>query len=195
MPAATTNMSSLPFAALATSGGFVSDPRFAGTPAAREAQPDDPVAQAWHEGFAAGHAEADAAAKAQAAADETVRGKLALSFAKLDADRVEDLRGKLVETVAALCETALAPLALDRDALARRAGVAAAMLARAEDERVLRLHPDDLALVAAQLPANLSVAPDPALDRGALRLEGAIGGVEDGPALWRHAIAEALARC
>jgi flagellar assembly protein FliH len=33
------------------------------------------------------------------------------------------------------------------------------------------------------------------LERGALRVEAANGGVEDGPAQWRQAIAEALALC
>ncbi|MFM5885116.1 MAG: FliH/SctL family protein [Novosphingobium sp.] len=188
-------MSSLPFAALAECGGFVSDPRFAAALPVPLAEPGDPLAQAWHEGFAAGQAEAAAAARAQTQADDLVRGKLELSFARLDADLAEDLHGKLVETVAALCEAALAPLALDPEALAQRAAVAAAMLARADDERVLRLHPDDLTLIRARLPADLAVAADPALERGALRIDGAQGGIEDGPAHWRRAIAEALAQC
>jgi len=69
------------------------------------------------------------------------------------------------------------------------------MLARADDAAVLRLHPDDLALIVARLPAGLPVEPDPALERGALRLEGSAGGVEDGPAQWRRALAEALGPC
>jgi len=39
------------------------------------------------------------------------------------------------------------------------------------------------------------VLADPSLERGAIRVEGTSGGVEDGPATWRKAIAEALARC
>lgn len=193
--AATTNMSSLPFAALTTSGGFVADTRFAAPVPDPPSEPGDPLAQAWHDGFESGHAEAARLAKAQAAADDALRARLELSFVRIDAELAEDLRGKLAATVAALCEATLAPLALDPDALARRVAVAAAMLARADDERVLRLHPDDLALVAARLPADLAVQPDPALERGALRIEGAQGGVEDGPGHWRRAIAEALARC
>ena len=62
-------------------------------------------------------------------------------------------------------------------------------------ERVLRLHPEDFKLIARQLPADLEVLPDAALERGALRVESANGGVEDGPAHWRRAIAEALGLC
>ena len=69
------------------------------------------------------------------------------------------------------------------------------MLARADDERVLRLHPDDLALIAGQLPEGLPVLADPVLERGGLRVETSNGGVEDGPEQWRRAIAEALSAC
>ena len=44
-------------------------------------------------------------------------------------------------------------------------------------------------------PEGLAVEPDPALERGSLRFETASGGVEDGPAHWRRAIAEAIAGC
>ena len=188
-------MSSLPFAALAEGGGFIADARFAAASAPPPSDPVDPLDQAWHEGFAAGRAEAEAAAHLREESDAAARAKLDLSFAKLDAEQAERLRGRLVETVAALCEASLAPLALDSDLLARRAAAAAAMLARADDDRVLSLHPDDMALIAAQLPADLPVEADPALERGALRIDGAQGGVEDGPENWHRAIAEALSRC
>lgn len=116
-------------------------------------------------------------------------------MAKLDSDQAEQLRQKLTATVAALCEASLAPLALDPAALAARVERATAMLARADDDKVLRLHPDDLKLIAKQLPEDLDVLEDSALERGALRIETASGGVEDGPAHWHRAIAEALAQC
>jgi hypothetical protein len=72
--------------------------------------------------------------------------------------------------------------------LTARIGIAAAMLARAADERVIRLHPEDLALVGANLPEDWHFEPDSTLERGALRVEGAAGGVEDGPAQWRAAL-------
>lgn len=189
-----TNMSSLSFVALGESAGFQSDPRFM-KPVAAVPKPGDPLAQAWAEGYAAGQEEARAAAAAKAEADTVARDKIALMLARLDADQTELLRQKLTATVTALCEASLAPLALDQDALAARVTRAAAMLARADDDKVLRLHPDDLKLIAKQLPEDLEVLEDPALDRGALRLETTSGGVEDGPAHWRRAIAEALAQC
>lgn len=189
-------MSSLPFAALGEGSGFASDPRFAGSlPVRTRPGPEDPVAAAWAEGHAAGLATALAEAEARRLADEAARARIELALARLDADQQELLHQRLIETVRVLCESAIAPLALDADALVRRAGQAAAMLARADDAAVLRLHPDDLDLVGGRLPPELPVEPDPTLERGMLRLEGRSGGVEDGPAIWRRALAEALGQC
>lgn len=187
-------MSSVPLAALSGSAGFQSDYRFNPAPPAL-AQPDDPIARAWKEGQAAGRAEARAQARAEIDAREAAREKIALRLARLDAELAETMRQRLLATVSALCESAIAPLALDREALVRRVAAASAMLARADDDKVLRLHPDDLALVVKQLPEHIEIMPDNALERGALRIETSAGGVEDGPAHWRCAITEALSRC
>ena len=190
-------LSSLPLAALAQRSGFAPDPRFAGRhmPAAAAPVPDDPLARARAEGYAAGCAETQQAADHAATESAAARSRIELALARLDTEQTEQLRQRLFAAIEALCEASLAPLRLDPDALAARVNRAAAMLARADDDRVLRLHPADLALVADRLPEGLEVRPDPALERGALRLETANGGVEDGPAHWRRATAEALAQC
>ena len=102
------------------------------------------------------------------------------------------MRQRLTETVAALCEATLAPLALNRPLLAERVRRAITLFSRADDERVIRLNPDDLEAVRPLLPADWAFAADPALAPGALRVETASGGAEDGPDQWRRAIAEAL---
>ena len=155
----------------------------------------DPVAAAWAEGYAAGAATADAEAQTRADEQAAAQAKLELAFTRLDAAQEEALRERLHQTVTALCEAAIAPLALNPEALARRVARAAAMLARADDDRVLRLHPHDLALLGPRLPEGLAVEPDSSLERGALRMETQSGGIEDGPGQWRRAIAEALAEC
>ncbi|HEX4847677.1 MAG TPA: FliH/SctL family protein [Novosphingobium sp.] len=186
---------SLPLGALAASSTFISDPRFSdGTPPAEPVRAD-PASDAWGEGYAAGRAEAEAQAALAAQQSQADQARIELSLAHLDADLQEGLRHKLHATIVALCEATLAPLALDREALARRVAKASEMLARADDDKLLRLHPEDLALVADRLPAGLATEPDPGLERGALRIETSTGGVEDGPAHWRRAIGEALAQC
>lgn len=188
-------------------GAFARDARFATGVAVRSEahQPilvdipavpvEDPVALAYAEGYAKGAAEARAAAEAEAALHDAARHRIELSLSRMDGELVAQLQDRLRETVIALCEEAIMPAALDPEGLARRVEVAASMLARADDERVIRLHPDDLALVQSRLPEDWTFSADPALERGALRIEGAHGGVEDGPEQWRHAIAEALHGC
>ncbi len=179
----------------APSSGFRSDARFAApspAPAHPGHPPEDPLTQAFADGFASGAELARAEARAEAETLAQAREALSLAFTRLDAALAEQLRQHLRDTVAALCEAALAPMALDEDALLSRIERALALFARADDERVIRLNPEDIALVAPRFAADWQVLPDPALERGALRVEAANGGVEDGPAQWRLAIAEAL---
>jgi flagellar assembly protein FliH len=193
----------LPFEAFSTNSGFRSDARFAslgGAPApepqrAPEPEPEDPLAIAFAEGYAAGAADAQALAAQEAQTEAAAREGLTLAFAKLDAELEDELRQRLRDTVAALCEASIAPLALDEDALLRRIERAVSLLARADDERLIRLHPDDVALLSQRFAADWQVLPDRTLERGAIRVETANGGVEDSPELWRRAIAEALHQC
>lgn len=193
---------------LAPSTGFRSDVRFTAAPEAEEKlspppvpdpPPDeerlDPLDVAWAEGWSAAMAEAEARAAAREGEDAAAREGLVLAFARMDRAMEEEMRLRLRDTVAALCESALAPIALDQDALLTRIERAVAMLARADDERVIRLNPEDMRLIAPRLAAEWQVRADPALERGGLRVESANGGVEDGPAQWRRALAEALHQC
>ncbi|MBW8755880.1 MAG: flagellar biosynthesis protein [Sphingomonadales bacterium] len=195
----------LPLEALSAAGGFRSDARFSSLGAvpyraaepqpAPQAEPEDPLAIAFAEGYAAGAAQAQAQAAELARADAAASEGLALAFAKLDEAFEQELRQRLRDTVAALCEGAIAPLALDEAMLMRRIERAVSMLARADDDRLIRLHPDDVALLSQRFAADWQIVPDRSLERGALRVETSSGGVEDGPELWRRAIAEALHQC
>jgi flagellar assembly protein FliH len=195
----------LSLSAMTAGSGFRADSRFGDGPPVAVLEPEpipvrlepevDPVSDAFMKGYAQGLEAAREELAAQAAEGAAAGDKLALSFARLDAALEEQLRQRLRDTVLALCEAAIAPLALDEAMLARRIGVAASMLARADDDRVIRLNPQDLELLSPRLHADWTVEADPALERGAIRVEGASGGVEDGPATWRRAIAEALHQC
>lgn len=155
----------------------------------------DPLAAAWEQGYAAGAAEARATAAVEAASADAARHRIESALARLDADALDQFRQRLRATVLALCEAVLADAARDPATLARRVEAAAAMFARAADERVIRLNPEDLALIHARLPEDWHCEPDPTVERGALRVESAQGGVEDGPAQWRRALEEALGAC
>jgi flagellar assembly protein FliH len=158
-------------------------------------EPEDPLALAFADGYARGAQDALAQAAAEAASEADARAALDLAFTRLDAEMAEALRQRLQETVLALCDATLQPFAVDDAALAARVSRAVSMLARAEDERVIRLNPHDLKLVSPRLPQDWQITADPALPRGALRIETSSGGVEDGPAQWRRALTEALDAC
>jgi len=190
--------------AFAPRTGFRADARFTAVeppPPATEPEPaaqtapeplPDPVAEAFALGYENGRAEAATAAQAATDADEAARRKLELSLVRLDKTLGEEMRLRLRDTVAALCEAAIMPLALDEEALLQRIDKALAMLARADDERTIRLHPEDIRMISDRMRSDWNVEPDPTLARGELRVESHNGGIEDGPASWRRAIAEAL---
>lgn len=181
-------------------GGFREDRRFVrmAAPAASalaEVPQEDPETRAFAAGYAQGAADAEAAFAEAIAAKDAARAKIELAFGRLDANLTRELEARLRDTVLALCAPLLGEFAANEEALAARVTVAAGMLARAADERVIRLHPEDLALLAARLPEDWHFEPDPSLERGALRIEGAAGGVEDGPGNWSRALSDALAVC
>ena len=177
------------------SHGFMPDLRTAGDDAMALAGTGEPIGDAFDAGYAAGRDEALALAAERAQIEATAREALSLSFVRLDRALTDQLRERLRDTVAALCETAIAPLMLDGEALARRIERAVQMLTRADDDRTIRLNPDDIALIAPRMIAEWRIEPDSTLVRGAIRVETANGGVEDGPLQWRQAIAEALDLC
>ncbi len=192
----------LPLAQLRGRGGFARDPRFVSLLAGNgngngtsQADQRDPVAEAYQRGFADGAAEAEV--RAAEAERERDRGRAAieLAFARFDERSADDLRERLRQTVMALCEEAILPHAIDCEGLAQRIARAAAMLNRAQDERRVLIHPDDLALVRDRLPHDLVVEADASVERGGLRIETADGGIEDGPIQWRRILAEAFREC
>lgn len=190
-------MSSLPLDRLrGGSAGFARDPRFAATLSDAGAYPAaDPQGEAYARGYAEGAAQARVEAEAAAATREAQLSAIELSFATWDKASAAALRERLRQTVLALCEEAIMPMALDAGSLALRIDRACEMLQRAQDERRVMLNPEDLDLLAGRLPADLNVAADPMVERGALRIETADGGIEDGPAQWRRILAEAFREC
>jgi flagellar assembly protein FliH len=194
-------MRRLPIDALSGVSTFRRDPRFAPAgpvpeqPAAPEPKQVDPIALAFTQGYEAGLAEARAETTDRLCADNSARDSLILALPRIDTARADDLATRLRDTVAVLCEASLAPLALDPAMLSARATRAAAMLADADAAIVIHLHPEDLPLVAPGLGGDWTLTPHPTLERGAIRVVGEAGGIEDGPAQWRRTIAEALGTC
>lgn len=193
----------LPLDRLRGGGSFSRDARFSPLASLHSEEQDEPVqqperdlvAEAYDRGFADGRAEAEERAAQEQADRDAQRASIELAFARFDAASAQDLRERLRQTVYALCEEAVLPLALDPVGLAARIEKAASMLQRAQDDRRVRLNPEDLALVEGRLPAGLTLLADPSIERGALRIETEDSGIEDGPRQWRRILGEAFREC
>ncbi|MFC4254889.1 hypothetical protein GRI97_05595 [Altererythrobacter xixiisoli] len=157
--------------------------------------PIDPAIAAYERGYAEGAAITQAHADAAALARSEAAGRIELAFARMDEAALTDLKSMLRQTVIALCEATLLPAAIDQDGLTARIEKAAGMLQRAQDEKRVLLHPDDLALVRDRLPQGLQLVADSSIERGGLRIETPDGGIEDGPSQWRRILAEAFREC
>lgn len=194
-------MSSLSLLQAGRSPGFARNARFAALygelpeKPAEDAPKPDPVTEAYERGYREGVAMAVEEARRTEQEREAARVEIELAFGRLDEEDAAQLCDRLRQTVLALCETAVLPLAIDAEGLAARIERAVSMLQRAQDERVVRLHPEDLELVRGRLPASLRTEPDPSVERGGLRIDTADGGVEDGPSHWRRYLAEAFREC
>lgn len=185
---------------LAGSGGFRPAARFGGSP-----QPPDPrerdlaerqriESDAFARGFEEGRKSAMIEAAENAAREDAARERLGAQLMTIGSEDERRLSQRLRDIALALCSETLAPIALDEAALNRRIAACLAMLREAE-ERVVHLHPDDIAFIDPELAGTLTIRADPALERGEVRVESADGGVEHGPTTWRKAIAEALKPC
>jgi flagellar assembly protein FliH len=151
----------------------------------RPAAPVEP--DAYSAGFAAGQR---AAADVFATEHAAMAGLLAAANA-LQPEPSEELAAMIALTVERLVRECVGHAPVDRDWLASRARLAASLVSEADQARTLWLHPDDLALVEG---IDLAVVPaaDPALERGALRIDCAAGWIEDGRSIHLDALCAEL---
>ena len=152
----------------------------------------DPLEAAHAAGFAEGLATANAAAQAEQARDRAlIDGVAGALGARIDRDAIA---AQLRQTVLALVTRLVGEAGIDAERLATRVGVAAEMLADAQESAMLRVHPADVALLDGRLPATIFAVGDAQLARGSFVLESASTVVEDGPALWLEQLSAAIDR-
>lgn len=164
-------------------------------PDAGPAAQRDPVAEAFEAGMAEGRRLAEERAAALSQETTTAERAIELAFARFDAESAHLLQERLRSAVVAICQAMAGDIAIDPERLAARVEAAATLLRRRHDQRIIRLHPADIALVRERVDPRLTIEPDSALGRGQLRVEGEDGGIEDGAEQWRAALAEALGAC
>ena len=156
------------------------------------AEPEvDPFAAA----RAAGYAEGLAAAVHEAGErDRALLAGLAEQIAgggAIDRDQVAE---QLRQTVLLLVSKVIGEVGIAPDILARRIAAASDLLADKAESGLLRVHPDDVALLEGRLPRTLFAAGDASVPRGSFVLETASTIVEDGPALWLEQLERAIDR-
>jgi flagellar assembly protein FliH len=153
----------------------------------------DPLAAAHAAGYAEGLAAAAAVAQGNAARDQALLASLAAALAtdRLDRDRVAT---QLRQTVLLLVGKLVGEIGISPELLAGRIESATELLADSAEAALLRLHPDDVALIEGTLPKSIFAAGDPNVARGSFVLESASTIVEDGPAMWLDQLASAIDR-
>ena len=108
-------------------------------------------------------------------------------------DRAE-LARRMRQTVLFLVAKLIGEVGIAPDLLAHRIEAATDMLADATESAMLRVHPDDVALLDGKLPKTVFAVGDAAVARGGFVLESASTIVEDGPDLWLEQLAQAIDR-
>lgn len=153
----------------------------------------DPLAAAHAAGYEEGLAAAAAAAREAGARDMALLGDLATA---LGADRIdrERIAGQLRQTVLFLVSKLVGEVGIAPDVLAGRVETAADLLSDSAESALLRVHPDDVALLEGRLPKSIFAAGDASIARGSFVLESASTIVEDGPELWLDQLAHAIER-
>jgi flagellar assembly protein FliH len=154
----------------------------------------DPIATAHAAGFAEGMAAAIAEIGETGDRDRALLAELGealRSDGRLDRER---MARQLRQTVMFLVSRLIGEVGIAPDILARRIESAAEMLADSAESALLRVHPDDVALLEGKLPKTVFAVGDPGVARGSFVLESASTIVEDGPELWLEQLAQAIDR-
>jgi len=154
----------------------------------------DSVEVARSAGYDAGYADALAEAHAAATRDQTLLAQLGEALkagGRLDREAVAR---QLRQTVLYLVTQLVGEIGIAPERLAKRIAAATDMLSDHAESAMLRVHPQDVALLDGTLPASVFAVGDAGVARGSFVLESASTIVEDGPELWLEQLAHAIER-
>jgi flagellar assembly protein FliH len=154
----------------------------------------DPIEAARAAGYAEGLAAANAGAAQAVERDRALLDNLLAALRADDRIDRDAIAGKLRQTVTFLVGKLVGEIGISADILAARIEAAAALLADATESAMLRVHPDDVALLDGRLPSTIFAVGDEAVARGSFVLEAASTIVEDGPDLWLEQLTHAIDR-
>ncbi len=154
----------------------------------------DPIAAAHAAGYGEGVAATLAQTAADAGRDRALAEALGVALGQgIGFDR-ERVARQLRQTVLLLVGRLVGDVGVSPELLASRIESAVECLADSAESALLRLHPDDVALVQGRLPKTLFPIGDANIARGSFVLESASTIVEDGPDQWLEQLAAAIDR-
>ncbi|QNA85745.1 flagellar biosynthesis protein FliH [Sphingomonas sp. So64.6b] len=154
----------------------------------------DPIESAHAAGFAEGVAATLAESNEAGERDRALLAELAAALRADDRLDRERMARQLRQTVLFLVSRLVGEVGIAPDILAGRIDAAADILADSAESAMLRVNPDDVALLEGKLPRTVFAVGDPAVARGGFVLESASTIVEDGPELWLEQLALAIDR-
>jgi flagellar assembly protein FliH len=154
----------------------------------------DAIEAARADGFAEGMAAAERMAAERGEADAQALGRIAAALEATAGFDRDALAARLRQTVLFLVSRLIGEAGVSADLLTKRIEAAVALIADSAEPAMLRLNPDDLKLLEGHVPAPLLAVQDPAVERGAFRIETRSTAIEDGPAAWLNQLAAALDR-
>lgn len=152
----------------------------------------DPLEAARSAGYEEGVAAATAAMHATGARDRALLDALSASLRGAAAIDRDQLAERLRQTVLLLVRQLVGETGVVPALLAARVAAATELLADASESAMLRVHPDDVALLDGALPATVFAVGDAAVARGSFVMESASTIVEDGPELWLEQLGSAI---
>lgn len=144
------------------------------------------------EGYHDGLADAARAADAVVARERELLESVATALKTGGAIDRTALADALRRTVTMLVTQLVGEIGVSAPLLAARVEAATELLADASESAMLRVHPDDVALLDGRLPGTIFPVGDEAIERGSFVLEAASTIVEDGPALWLEQVTAAI---
>ncbi len=154
----------------------------------------DPVETARAAGFSEGMAHARALEREAGERNLALIEQVAQALKASDRIDRDALAGRLRETVLTLVSKLVGEIGIPADRLAGRIEAAIDLLADSAESAILRVHPDDVALLQGRLPETVFPIGDAAIERGGYILESASTIVEDGPELWLEQLTQAIER-
>lgn len=154
----------------------------------------DPISAAHARGIAEGRAAALAEIGEGEGRDTALLTRLAEALRADDRFDRAQLARQMRQTVMFLVTRMVGEAGVHADLLTTRIEAATDLLADAAESAMLRVHPDDVALLDGKLPRTVFAVGDAAIARGSFVLESASTIVEDGPDLWLEQLAQAIDR-